>query len=118
MIVYVVEKGEYSSRHIVGVTLNPETAARLEKLADSEYERAFTTEYETDVYDDKRQKFIVEDIDGEWDAELDTRGRFGYIKENTTLWGEYMVFAESKEQAIKIAQDMKAQKLAEKNGVC
>lgn len=124
MKVYVIMKGEYSDRHVVGVTIDEEKA---EKIADAVSDRggygygdARVVEYDTDEFETMRIRYTATWYeDGEWVVESDTHGEYATYTENCILFrNTYLVYAENREQALKIAQDMRAQELAKENGIC
>jgi len=56
-------------------------------------------------------RFEVYDYGGEWKAELDDYDVYDYITESQKVDGytfDYIIYAKTPQQAIKIAQDMKA----------
>ena len=117
MKVYVIEKGCYSDRHIVGVV---ETESEAKELCSNIFnDEVSYSEYDTKQFQDKRLRFIVgEDWNDGWECRYDDYDLYFAYPENSIVYdGCYVVYAESPQQAIKIAQDMKAMKLAEKEGI-
>ena len=77
-------------------------------------------EYDTKKFADKRFRFIVNDYYGvgDWECEYDDYDLYENYKDTTSLGSSgFIVYAESPQQAIKIAQDMRAMELAEKEGI-
>ena len=102
MKVYVIEKGEYSDRGVIGVVETEEEAKQVcSALSDGLYD-AYYTEYDTKQFSVKTTSFAVrQDADGVWDAQP-----VGEEKSQSYpgIW-PYIIEATSREQAIKIAQD-------------
>lgn len=119
MKVYVIEKGEYSDRFIVGVTDNPIRAEEIKKAVSVGWRgEASITEYDTEQFSDNRFRYRVEEEFGEWTASYDDYDMCDNYPESCHAWGDtYITYASSPEQAIKIAQDIKAQMKAEEEGV-
>ena len=126
MKVYVIMKGEYSDIHVVGVALDEEKAKKIaEAMSDnggSGYGDAWVDEYDTEEFATMRIKYIVDYYEsGRWEATVDDWGGYKEYTESSVVThreNKYIVFAESQEQAIKIAQDMRAQELAKESGIC
>lgn len=113
MKVYVLEQGWYSDRHVIGVVETKEEAEKISKTLDCDY-----AEFDTKAINTNRLRFIVADYWGEWEAEYAEDWRFPECTETTIIYSDcYCVFANSAEQAIKIAQDMKAQEKAREAGI-
>lgn len=118
MKIYVVEQGQYSDRHIIGVTDDKKKAEKVCGALDAWY-----SEWDTDQFEVRNcLRFEVYDpncsYDSDWTAVYDAYDLYDNYKENTELDdGVYIIYADSREQAIKIAQDMRAEKLARKNGI-
>ena len=123
MKVYVIERGWYSDKYIAGVV---ETEAEAKQICDvinsgdTEYHNdARYEEFDTEQFVTRKIRWIVEeDYLNEWSAYSED----DYFRDEATESYEsyedhYIVYADSKEDAIKIAQDLKAEKLAEKSGV-
>lgn len=115
MKVYVLEKGQYSDRHVIGVVDSREKAEKISHMLD-----ATSTEWDTEqfeipnnvVYEVFDPEFNYGD---EWKAFYDDWGLYSDYKENKEEYeGHYIIRSNTPEQAIKIAQDMKAEKLAKK----
>ena len=117
MKVYVITKGCYSDYHIVGVSLDKERAEEIVKAVTEEPEylyKACVEEYDTDQFNNSSLRFLV-NYDSEWTAQYDEYDCREDYKQNT-CFGEnsFVVYAKDKEHAIKIAQDMRAEYMAEK----
>ena len=123
MKVYVIEKGWYSDRHIVGVVENESEAKELCKIFNNETrhdsDSVTYSEYDTKQFRNKRLRFIVNDYGiADWQCEYDDYDLYFVYPENSIVYdGCYVVYAESPQQAIKIAQDMKVMELAKKEGI-
>ena len=119
MKVYVIEKGRYSDRHVIGVVESKEEAEQICKAVSGHYygEDATYEEYDTTRFQNNRMRFIVYDTD-KWRVEYDDYNLYENYKENAEYYdGAYIIYANSPDVAIKIAQDMKAEKLAKEKGV-
>jgi hypothetical protein len=128
MKVYVVEKGVYSDRHIVGVTESQEEAKEIARVVAGARNPYYVrdditiTEYDTKAFASGRFKFLVIFCDDEVTVECLSINQ-GIIEDDYTETSyipeldEYVVFARDKEQAVKIARDMEAQRKAEEAGV-
>lgn len=115
MKVYVIEKGLYSDRHIIAVVETEEEAEKISQVLDADY-----SEWDTKQLNCNRLKFIVTNLyDDSWDVEYhEYEDWFPDITETQIISdGLYCVFANSQDQARKIAQDMKAEELARKAGI-
>lgn len=120
MKVYVIEKGSYSNRHVVGVTETKKEAEKICKAISGEdiYDKASCTEYDTKQFQINQIRFQVSYLWNEWEAEYDDYDFYEEYKENTEVYEDfYVIYANSPDQAIKIAQDMRAEKLAKKEGL-
>lgn len=128
MKVYVVEQGCYSDRHIAGIAESQEEAKEIAEVVagvrNPYYVRddVTITEYDTKAFANGRLKFLVNFYNDTANVENlslcqerieDDYSETGYIPE----LGRYVVFARDKEQAVKIARDMEAQRKAEEAGV-
>ena len=121
MKVYVIEKGCYSDRHIIGI-VESETEAKnvIEAIKCGSYndDSISYEEYDTHQFADKRFRYNVTDYNGDWEAEYDEYDLWNKYKENShESSGSYIIYANSPNQAIKIAQDMRAEELARKSGL-
>lgn len=127
MKVYVVEQGIYSGKHIVGIAESLEEAEAIKNAVSSEtyslYESKSIsiTEYDTKAFKDCRLKFRV-DIYYDGDVSVETVdadcGMYDEYKDSCyTEYGDYIIYAQNVEQAVKIARDMEAQRKAEEAGV-
>lgn len=120
MKVYVIEKGMYSDRHIVGVVESEEEAKKICNVISIHPEEDWVeyTEYDTHQFVTSRLRYHVYDCCDEWEAEYDDYNLLAMYKDNSEEYGgSYIIYANSPQQAIKIAQDMKAEKLAKEKGV-
>ena len=121
MKVYVIEKGVYSDRHVVAVVETEEEAKIICNGISPYPEEVKYTEYDTRQFTTNRLRFhVYEWYNGsnEWEAEYDDYDLFAMYKDNSEEYnGSYVIYANSPQQAIKIAQDMKAEKLAKEKGV-
>lgn len=120
MKVYVIQKGVYSSKFIVGVVESKEEADQIcEAISDDHYGgKAFYEEFNTEDFKTNLIKFKVNNSYGEWDAEYCEPYEWDQYDHNVIAYDDYyIVYAHNKEEAIKIAQDMKAEELAKKKGV-
>lgn len=131
MKVYVVEEGCYSDRHIVGIAESPEEARMIkDAITDKKTAHWFRddcitiTEYDTKAFKDGRLKFIVSFYGKSETAIIEeaTIGQSRWHDDCTETcylseYDRYVVFAKSREQAVKIARDMEAQRKAEEAGV-
>ena len=114
MKVYVIEVGCYSDRHVIGVVETKEEAEHLcGVIDDSTY-----AEFDTNQFKDGRLRYIVEYFWDDWDVRLDSYGFYENVYDSIEDYeGHYVILANSPEQAVKIAQDMRAQKQAMKSGI-
>ena len=120
MKVYVIEKGMYSDRHIIGVVETEEEAKKICNVISTNQEEDWVeyTEYDTHQFATGRLRYRVYDCGDEWEAIYDDYDLLAMYKDNVEEYsGSYVIYANSPQQAIKIAQDMKAEKLAKENGV-
>lgn len=120
MKVYVIEKGYYSDRHIVGVV---ETEDEAKRICDLLSIKCHDDNISYDVYDtkqftDKVLRFIVTNDYDEWDAYYDDYDLYKYYTDNTEDYEDhFIIYANSPQQAIKIAQDMRAARIAKERMV-
>jgi len=121
MKVYVIEKGQYSDRHVVGVVETKEEADKICDIlnrTDESYKDTTWTEYDTTQFHTDRLRFIVEYAFEQWFIEYDDYNLYSKYTESTCDYeGHYIIYAKTPEQALKIAQDMEAQLKAEKEGL-
>ena len=131
MKVYVITKGTYSDYYICGVALTKERAEEICRLKTDWYESAQIEEYDTDDIQANEYKQMWKcdrAKDGTWKAksyydeinriEYGTFGLCDYNYKTRRCETDYDVFyayvaADDEEHALKIAQDMYAQKKAE-----
>ena len=113
MKIFVIERGTYSDRHIIGVTDDKKKAEKLCNMLDASFSEFDTEQFSIlnslryEVYDPGSS------YTGEWIAVYDDYNIYDNYKENAIDYdGHYIIYADSPQQAIKIAQDMRAEKLA------
>lgn len=116
MKVYVITVGDYSDYHIVGVTLEKETAELFKKTHDKRYVKFEIEEYDTDyikmigaknayivVYDTYLKEFsLIRGDSDDYETSISvwkTIGPYGYTDYRTE------VLADSPEEAMKIGKD-------------
>ena len=126
MKVYVIEMGCYSDRHIVGVVETEEEAKRIcnniSEIDDWDADTAVYTEYDTKQFQSHRMRFVVihDGWDGhdEWNVSYDDYDIYANYKTNTQDYEDhFIIYANSRQQAIKIAQDMYYESKAKKEGI-
>ena len=122
MKVYVIEQGEYSDRHVVGVTESEEDAKRICEAIGSKWHGEIDTnyhEFDTEQFTvNKLLRFEVSEYGDGWKAEYDFDDFYKHYTENTIFYeGHYIVYAKDQDHAIKIAQDMDAEYRAKKEGI-
>ena len=118
MKVYVLQKGQYSDRHVIGVTDDKRKAKKICNMIDASFSEFDTEQFQVpnclryEVWDERMS------YTGEWIAEYDEYDIYDEYKENAIDYdGHYIIYADSPDQAIKIAQDMRAEKLAKEKGI-
>lgn len=115
MKVYVVEVGQYSSRTVAAVT---ETKQEAKRLCDALGDDAGYEEFDTEQFQFSKLRYIVENYYGEWEAEIDKWGLGEKFKNNFREFeGRYIIYSDTPDNAIKIAQDMEAEYQAQKEGI-
>ena len=123
MKVYVIEKGQYSDRHVVCVVENKKEAKQIcDALNASGYayrNDAEWTEYDTASFNTSLMRWLVTNYySDDWVAEYDDYDLYSKYTENTCDYEDhYIIYANSPQQAIKIAQDMAAQIRAQEEGI-
>ena len=118
MKVYVITKGVYSDYHIVGVCLDEKKAKEIAKVISDKYNNAYVEEFDSDQFITKTPRWIVGYYTHKWTAEYDEYDLRSVHTENTIIDSHnFVIYADTPEQAIKIAQDMRAEYLAKKKGV-
>ena len=120
MDVYVIEKGCYSDRHVVGVTETQEEAERICKILNkTTYETDANWEkYDTHQFITKPMRFLVLNDFGEWKVDSDDFDLYKNYTENSEIYeGYYVIYAWEPDVAIKIAQDLEARIKAEKSWI-
>ena len=119
MKVYVIEKGWYSDRHIIGVVETEEEAKRVVeaiKNGDDYYDNHTTyVEYDTHQFKTLLQ-FKVEYLCGDWYVEFYDLENL-YDKSTEIYEDNWIILAKDSKQAVKIAQDMRAERLARNKGI-
>lgn len=124
MIVYVIETGQYSDRHVVGVTDNEEKAKQICDAINSSRgifkDSTIYTVYDTDQFQTQKLRYTVDFSMGDSPVcEYDGYGFYDYYIEKRLEHPDFfIVYADTPEQAIKIACDMRAEAEAERNGIC
>lgn len=121
MKVYVIEKGQYSDRHIIAVSDSPEKAEEIRAAVSGKYrgEEATITEYDTNQFANSVFRYeVIEDYNDIWRVKYDDWNLNWQYPESCHAYADtYIVYAKNPDQAIKIAQDIKAQRKAEEEGV-
>lgn len=123
MKIYVVTKGDYSDYHIVAVTTDPETAKKLADRFTERSDEARVEEYEEASPVELPMWHVVIDPDGSvYSCAMAARSNsYAYTTLNrcTTFNKRVYVYVEagSKEKAIKIAAEKRAEYLAQKEGL-
>ena len=119
MIVYVIEKGQYSDRYVVGVVETEEEAKKicdtLNNLNNVRYYENDATygAFDTKSFQTKQMRFRVEHEYDDWNVQYDDYDIYSEYKESCAIYkGFYIVYANSPAQAIKIAQDIEAKEYA------
>lgn len=127
-MVYIITRGSYSDYQICAVASTPERAEQLRKMYSNNYEMANIEEYEIDVPSDQYYNKtpilywkVILKRDGSLiylETYYDESNQPIKIEEGRWNWRESLIVsyiqADTQEQAIKIAQDKRAQYLAEK----
>ena len=120
MKVYVIEKGMYSSKFIVGVVESEEEAKQIcEVVSDEKYGgKAHYTEYDTEQFKTNLIKYVVDNTYTEWNVKFCEDWEWTEFDHNGVAYADcYVIFAHNQKEAIKIAQDMAAEEFAKKKGV-
>lgn len=139
MKVYIIMKGEYSDKHICGVTLDPDIAEKIKKLCTGEWDYCEPEihEYETDIWQFLPQGAKLYDVTFYNDGRIhgckmiteDSDHYESYIYENnihdSVIWEEdrhehglhVRVLAFGQAHAKKIACDKRAEYLAMEEGI-
>lgn len=123
MEVYVVEKGCYSDRRVEAVVETEEEAKELCRFFGSRYDDVSYTKFDTKSFQTTK-KFAFEVNLGSANegptAEYEGTGYYDWLKGENTYIGafpDWIIFARDPEQAIKIAQDLEAERLAKERGL-
>ena len=126
MTVYVITRGDYSDYHICAVSLDKDKAKRLAKMYSDNYDDAHVEEWETDTVADinalngRRPYYVQFNPDGSVDAFERTYEYWEFepgVDELDYGIVSFRVYAPDEEKARKIACDMRAKYLAEKEGI-
>ena len=115
MKVYVIEKGCYSDRYVVGVVETKQEAEKVvEILEKSRCEDVGYSIFDTKQFQTDRLHFLVSYTFDEWIVTYEDY-LYGEYTENTEVYEDcWVIYAPNPEKAIKIAQDMRAERLASK----
>lgn len=123
---YAVTDGDYSDYHIIAITDNKERAENIKKLYSSKYSEPMIEEFFDGEAKNEALYDVLYNTDGSYNVTLQTFDKeyssdINIIRENVpnNHWWKYqvLVMAKSKDQAIKIAQDLWAEYKAKKEGV-
>lgn len=123
---YAVTDGDYSDCHIIAITDNKERAENIKKLYATNWSEPTIEEFFDGKAKDEALYSVRYDKDGNYDVSLrdfDSDNSFNINIINESIfhddWWKYRVFvmAKSKDQAIKIAQDLWTEYKAKKEGV-
>lgn len=121
MKVYIIEKGQYSDRHVVGVVETKKEAEEICKAISGKWkdDKATYEEYDTKQFQTHHIRFLITHYyNDEWECEYDDYDLYSRYEENIEDYDRhYVIYANSPNQAIKIAQDMRAEKLAKEKGI-
>lgn len=134
MIVYVVFKGEYSDKHIVGVAIDKEKADVLKKIYSRSWDEAYIEEYDTDApiieykpiwevrFNTVTGAVLCAEVSNanpteEYEDSIEEEINFHHYANAETKIESIYVYADDEEKAIKIAIDRRAEYLAKKEGV-
>ena len=126
MKIYIVTKGEYSDYHIIAATLSKQRAENIAKIYSDKWDKAEVEEFEEmsgkdiDVMMEKLELRFVFNIKNDG-----TIGEVEAIYEKKTAPNmsvtpydiAFSIAAKDKEQAIKIARDLRSKYYAEKYGL-
>lgn len=124
MIIYVIEQGQYSDRHVVGLVETEEEAKRLcdslNKCAYIYKNSATYTPYDTKQFQTKKMRYTVTFLyEDEPQVEYDSYGFYDTYDHSIMVYsGFFVIYADTPEQALKIAYDMRAEAEVERNGLC
>ena len=121
MKVYVIITGVYSDWCIVGVTETEEEAKQICKAISHDDDRwtdnVYYLEFDTKQFKTSKLRFVVE-YDGRYWPKYDKYDDFKLFTETSEIYEDFwVVYADTEEQAEKIAQDMRAERLAKEAGV-
>ena len=124
MKIYVVTKGEYSAYHIIAATLNKQVAEEIAKRYSDDYDDAIVNEFE-DMEINYKKKIItvffnkqglVKALENSYNEDYHLND-IGEVHEwpGETIY--ITLFADTKEEAIKISAEKRAKYLAQKIGL-
>lgn len=123
MKIYVIQIGEYSEKRVVCVADSEDNAKKICEMIKNRTSGCYHDSIWYDVFDTNQFqingfRFYVKFYCGEWSVELDCDPLPDETEESYELYeNNYVVYAQTPEQAIKIAQDMRARIEAEKEGI-
>lgn len=124
MKIYVVTKGTYSDYHIITATLDEERAKKIAELCSDCYE-----ECDVEVYEDGQEtikpiyEVVFDNKTGDVNEVYTECSSYGFrhineVRISPIVKSTYVyVFADSSEEAIKIAAEKRAEHLAKKEGL-
>lgn len=124
MIVYVIEEGRYSDRGVVAVVETEEEAQLLCDTINRHatiYENSATYKpYDTKQFQTKKIRYTVDfTFENKPDVQIDVIGIYDRYDHSVMEYpGFFVIYADTPEQALKIAYDMRAEAEAERNGLC
>lgn len=123
---YAVTDGDYSDYHIIAITDNKERAENIKKLYSGKYSEPMIEEF----FDGESKDEVLYDVWYETNGsyklflqnfDMNELSNINIVKENVLRngWWKYsvLVIAKSRDQAIKIAQDLWAEYKAKKEGI-
>lgn len=123
---YAVTDGDYSDYHIIAITDDKERAENIKKLYTTNWSEPMIEEFFDSESKDEALYSVRYDTDGSYnvsprDFDSDNHFNINIINESVFHddWWKYRVFvmAKSRDQAIKIAQDLWAEYRAKKEGI-
>lgn len=123
---YAVTDGDYSDYHIIAITDNKERAENIKKLYSGKYSEPMVEEFFDGEAKNEALYDVLYNTDGSYNVTLQTFNKeyssdINIIRESVphNHWWKYqvLVIAKSKDQAIKIAQDLWAEYKAKKEGI-
>lgn len=123
---YAITDGDYSDYHIIAITDDKERAENIKKLYTTNWSEPMIEEFFDSESKDEALYSVRYDTDGSYNVsprDFDSDNSFNINIINESIfhddWWKYRVFvmAKSKDQAIKIAQDLWTEYKAKKEGV-